>query len=118
MFKVLSVSHDPVIGRWQHSVLEAGGYTVASAVDGVEASRFIHAAEVHAMLLGSAVAVDDRTSLALLAFNNNIPVVCTCGLSSSGECPVIHVPPFEPEQVLEALATSLGNQQRSRAVGT
>ncbi len=118
MFKVLSVSHDPVIGRWQQALLETRGYTPVNAPNAAEATRFIAGADVHAVLLGSAVGVGDRTSLALLAVTRNIPDVCTCGLSSSEDCPVIHVPPFEPEQVLDALATSLKHRQRSRAAGT
>ncbi len=117
MFKVLSVSHDPVIGRWQEALLEARGYTPINTPNAAEATRFIAGADVHAVLLGSAVRVNDRTSLALLAFNNNIPVVCTCGLSSSEECPVIHVPPFEPGELLAALANVLGDPERSCATG-
>ncbi len=68
------------------------------------------------ILLGSAVRVRDRISLALLGVSSNIPVVCACGLQSDSGCPVVHVLPSEPKRLLAAFAEVLGNREASRAV--
>ncbi len=116
MHKILSVSHDPLVGCWQQLLLENGGYAVVTAMDAAEATPFIDAKAVDAILLGSAVRVDDRISLALLGVSSNIPVVCACGLQSDSGCPVVHVLPSEPKRLLAAFAEVLGNRGASRAV--
>jgi DNA-binding NtrC family response regulator len=119
MSKILSVSHDPLDACWQQRLLEQDGHRVVSAIDAAEASSFIRAAEVDAILLGSALGVHDRTSIALLGVTSNIPVVCMCGVRSEPGCPVIHVPPSHPAGLLAAFAQVLGQTQRryGRAFG-
>ncbi len=116
MYRILSVSHDPQVSVWQQSLLERGGYAVVRATNAQEATPLIRAESIDALLLGSAVGVLDRTLLALLGVDGGVPVVCTCGLSSDRGCPVVHVPPGDPSQVLEAFADVLGNDRVTRGI--
>ena len=116
MYKILSVSHDALVSQRQRLLLERGGYTVVSAVDAAEATPLIHGANIDAIFLGTAIGAVDRTSLALLGVSSGIPVVCTCGMVPDSGCPVVHVPPDEPAQLLAAFAEILGTSATS-AVG-
>ncbi len=83
---------------------------VVSASSAAEASSAIRAGNIDAILLGGALAVDDRTSIALLGVTNGIPVVCMCGVLSEPGCPVVHVMSCDaPAQLLSVLERVLGD---------
>jgi DNA-binding response OmpR family regulator len=110
MHRVLSVSEAPSNLHWERLLLERSGHRVVSAIDAAEASSLIRAGNIDAIVLGTAVEVHDRTSVALLGVTSNIPVMCMCGLPSEPGCPVIHVPPSCPAELFTALAEVLENR--------
>jgi len=115
VYRVMSVSHDPRLAYWQQSLLESGGYAVVNAESAADATVKIHAGEVDAMFLGTGVTIEDRTSLSLLGFTRNLPVICMCGLRGDNECPVVHVPPSQPSELLRALDRVFGKVDSCRA---
>jgi hypothetical protein len=111
MHRILSLSQERQ-GRHQHRLLlENSGYTVVPTATVAEANVLIDSGQIDAVLLGSAISLKDRMSVALLGVNRNIPVICMCGLRADGPCPVVHVQPSQPKELLAALESvfSIGN---------
>jgi CheY-like chemotaxis protein len=106
MHRVLWVSDNPSNVHWERLLLKRGGHRVVSAIDAADASSLIRAGNIDAIVLGTAVEVHDRASVALLGVMSNIPVICMCGVRSEPGCPVIHVPPSCTAQLFTALAES------------
>ena len=101
-YRIVSVSGNLEVGRWQ-AMLERGGYTVISANSAADAVVEIHAGGIDAIFLGAEISIDDRTSLSLLGYGHGILVICMCGLRGEEGCPIVHLSPSQPEELLRIL---------------